>query len=72
MIQVYTAFIAFCVIALAADTFRYESSLYDFSNLISVSLTEKTYLKNLIERSYLELKEEAKDGQLSLFDFDKM
>ena len=72
MIQVYTAFIAFCVIALAADAFKYEGSLYEFSNLISLSLTEKVHLQDLIERSFLELKEESKDGQLSLFDFDKM
>ena len=72
MIQVYTAFIAFCVIALAADAFKYEGSLYEFSNLISLSLTEKVYLQDLIERSSLELMEEENDGQLCLFDFDKM
>ena len=72
MIQVYTAFIAFCGIALAADAFKYEGSLYEFSNLISLSLTEKVYLQDLIERSSLELMEEENDGQLCLFDFDKM
>ena len=60
------------MIALVADAFKYEGSLYDFSNLISVSLTEKAYLKDLIERSYLEVKEISKDGQLCLFDLDKM
>ena len=72
MIQIYTAFIAFCVIALVADAFKYEGSLYDFSNMISVSLTEKAYLRDLIERSYLEVKEIPEDGQLSLFNLDKM
>ena len=41
MIQIYTAFIAYCILALAADAISYKGSLYDFANMISVSLTEK-------------------------------
>ena len=50
MVQIYTAFTAYCVLALAADALKYKGSLYDFSNLVSVSLTEKVWLKDLITR----------------------
>ena len=72
MIQIYTAFIAYCVLALAADAISYKGSLYDFANMISVSLTEKVYIKDLIDR-YQEPNEEKEKSILpSLFDFDKM
>lgn len=72
MIQIYTAFIAYCVLALAADAISYKGSLYDFANMISVSLTEKVYIKELIDR-YQEPNEEKEKSILpSLFDFDKM
>ena len=48
MIQIYTAFIAYCILALAADAISYKGSLYDFANMISVSLTEKVYIKELM------------------------
>lgn len=72
MIQIYTAFIAYCILALAADAISYKGSLYDFANMISVSLTEKVYIKELIDR-YQEPNEEKEKSILpSLFDFDKM
>lgn len=36
--------------ALAANAVRYEGTLYEFSNIISVSMTEKIWLKKLMER----------------------
>lgn len=72
MIQIYTAFIAYCILALTADAISYKGSLYDFANMISVSLTEKVYIKDLIDR-YQEPNEEKEKSILpSLFDFDKM
>ena len=69
MIQIYTAFTAYCVLALVADAISYKGSLYDFANMISVSLTEKVYVRDLIVR-YQELNEEKGKTLLpSLFDF---
>lgn len=69
MIQIYTAFTAYCVLALVADAISYKGSLYDFANMISVSLTEKVYVRDLIVR-YQELNEEKGKPLLpSLFDF---
>ena len=72
MIQIYTAFTAYCILALVADAVSYKGSLYDFANMISVSLTEKVYIRDLIDR-YEGLNEENEKSLLpSLFDFDKM
>ena len=50
MIQVYVVYTAYCMLALAADSVGYGGSLYDFANLVSVSLTEQAALKELITR----------------------
>jgi hypothetical protein len=69
MIQIYTAFTAYCILALAADAMSYKGSLYDFANMISVSLTEKVYVRDLIDR-YQEMSEEKGNPILpTLFDF---
>lgn len=51
MIQVYTALIAYCMLALAADATGYKGTLYEFCNLMSVSLTEKVWLADLVLQS---------------------
>lgn len=58
--------------ALAADAISYKGSLYDFANMISVSLTEKVYIKDLIDRYQEPNQEKEKSILPSLFDFDKM
>lgn len=50
MMQIYTAFSAFCMLALAADAQNHKGSLYEFANMMSVSLTEKVYLHDLLKR----------------------
>lgn len=71
MIQIYTAVTSFCILALAADAARFEGSLYDFYNMVSVSLTEKVLLKDIIHR-YVKVTETGKDTDKtwpSFFDF---
>lgn len=60
MIQIYTAFTAYCLLALVAGAIGYKGSLYDFSNLVSVSLTERITIKELVTRS--EMAERKNDG----------
>lgn len=60
MIQIYTAVTSFCILALAADAAGFEGSLYDFYNMVSVSLTEKVLLKDIIHR-YVKVTETDKD-----------
>lgn len=69
MIQIYTAITAFCALALLADNAGFKGSLYEFANIISVSLTEKQWIGDLIKRYNKEEDGSAKKQELpSLFD----
>ena len=71
MMQIYTALTAFCLLALAGRAVGYKGSLYDFSNLVSVSLTERVPLKELVCR-YETVKKNVGDDEPawpSLFDY---
>lgn len=41
MIQIYVAFTTYCMLAMMADSLKYQGQLYEFENIMSVSLTEK-------------------------------
>lgn len=70
MMQIYTAYIAFCTLAIAADSCGFKGSLYEFSNMVSVSLTEKIMLVDLIKR-YHNINESTDETYYpSLFDSD--
>jgi hypothetical protein len=49
-IQIYTAFIAYCLIAIVADEIKFEGSLYELANILSVSSMEKILIQDLIKR----------------------
>ncbi len=70
MSQIYIALISFCLLALAADQVGHKGSIYEFSNIMSVSLTEKIMLKDLMDRYGNSPKEKEKIDYPSLFDFD--
>lgn len=71
MIQIYTALTTYCILALAADAVIYKGSLYEFSNLVSVSLTEKVWLRDLISRYEDTNNEEYDELWPSLFEGGK-
>lgn len=50
MTQIYVAFISYCLLAIAAEDINFKGSIYELANIISVSLTEKIMLKDLIMR----------------------
>ena len=50
IIQIYTAFTAYCLLALAAEEVKFNGSLYDFANLVSTCLTEKEWLDVIVKR----------------------
>lgn len=72
MIQIYTAYTAFCILALAADAAGFKGSLYEFSNIASVALTERIMLTDLLERYRMDKEKSDKTVQLTLFDFDNL
>jgi hypothetical protein len=63
------AFITFCVLALAADNFNFKGTLYEFSNLISVSLTEKIWIDDLLKRYEIGEQPIPEDTNQLEFDF---
>lgn len=71
-IQIYIAFTTFCVLAIAADSIGHMGSLYEFANMMSVSLTEKTYLPDLMKRYNLDQGKDEPIHTPSLFDFDNL
>ena len=50
IIQIYTAFTAYCLLALCAQQVSFKGSLYDFANLVSTCLTEKEWLDVIVKR----------------------
>ena len=50
IIQIYTAFTAYCLLAMSADEVKFKGSLYDFANLVSTCLTEKEWLDVIVKR----------------------
>lgn len=50
IIQIYTAFTAYCLLALSAEKVNFKGSLYDFANLVSTCLTEKEWLDEIVKR----------------------
>ena len=50
IIQIYTAFTAYCLLALSAEEVKFKGSLYDFANLVSTCLTENEWLDVIVKR----------------------
>jgi IS4 transposase len=67
-IQIYTAFIAYCLIAIVADEIKFEGSLYELANILSVSSMEKILIQDLIKRLDNAEVEPFDYGFPSLFD----
>jgi hypothetical protein len=61
MIQIYIAVTVFCALSLAVDDLKFEGSLYDFSRLLSTSLSEKVWLRDLARQFNLEEEHTDKD-----------
>lgn len=72
MTQIYTAYSTFCALALAADAIGHNGSLYEFSNIMSVSLTEKVMLGDLMKRYSKTPMKASEHPSPSLFDFDNL
>ena len=69
MTQIYIAFISYCILAIAADEVGFNGSIYEFANIISVSLTEKIILKDLIRRVQNTASSDSSDDLQKYLDF---
>lgn len=72
MTQIYTAYSTFCALVLAADAIGHNGSLYEFSNIMSVYLTEKVMLGDLMKRYSKAPMKASEHPSPSLFDFDNL
>lgn len=66
-IQIYTAIIAYCLLAISANAIKFNGSLYEFASIISVTLTEKAWLRDVLFRYETRYSLENYSSQLLLF-----
>lgn len=72
MIQIYVGYITYCMLALAADAQQFKGSLYELGCIMSVSLTERVHISDLLKRMGNPIGHYNDDIQGSLFDFDNL
>lgn len=68
-IQISTAIISYCLVAIVQHDMKLERSTYEVLQILSISLTDKTYLKELFDKTnYNDVKELNSSLLPGLFD----
>lgn len=69
-IQIYTAICAYCLVAIVQYDMKLDRSTYEILQILSISLTDKTHLRDLFDKTKFQNDKErfGPDGP-SLFDF---
>ena len=66
--QIYVAIITYCLVAIVQHDMRLERSTCEILQILSVSLTDKTPLKDLFNKTdYHDVKERIDNSELLLF-----
>ena len=66
--QIYVAIITYCLVAVIQHDMRLERSTYEVLQILSISLTDKTSLKDLFDKTdYHDVKEQIDNSELLLF-----
>ena len=66
--QIYVAIITYCLVAVVQHDMRLERSTYEVLQILSISLTDKTPLRNLFDKTdYNDVKEQIDNSELLLF-----
>ena len=66
--QIYVAIITYCLVAVVQHDMRLERSTYEVLQILSISLTDKTPLRNLFDKTdYNDVKEQIGNNELLLF-----
>ena len=69
-IQIYCAIITYCLVAIVQHDMQLERSVYEVLQILSISLTDKTHLVDLFDKSNIgQAKELKTSNEPSLFDF---
>ena len=70
-IQIYSAISAYCLVAIIQHDMRLERSTYEVLQILSISLTDKTPLRELFDKTIFNNdKERISSNELLLFNFD--
>ena len=68
-IQIYCAIITYCLVAIVQHDMQLERSVYEVLHILSISLTDKTHLVDLFDKSNIgQTKEIMTSNEPSLFD----
>ena len=66
--QIHVAFITYCLVAVVQHDMRLERSTYEVLQTLSISLTDKTPLTDLFDKTdYHDVKEQIDNSELLLF-----
>lgn len=67
-IQIYVAIITYCLVAIVQQDMQLERSTYEVLQILSISLTDKTNLRDLFNKTdYNDVKERIDNSELLLF-----
>ena len=68
-IQIYCAIITYCLVAIVQHDMRLERSVYEVLQILSISLTDKTPLRDLFDKpNFKNVNDLYGSSELSLFD----
>ncbi|MDH6355374.1 hypothetical protein M2132_001715 [Dysgonomonas sp. PH5-45] len=69
-IQIYAAICAYCLVAIIQHDMKLDRTTYEVLQILSISLTDKTHLKDLFNKTNFQYdKERCDSNEPSLFDF---
>ena len=69
-IQIYCAIITYCLVAIIQHDMRLERSVYEILQILGISLTDKTHLSDLFDKSnFKNVKDRYDSSEPNLFNF---
>jgi len=70
-IQIYCALITYCLVAIVQHDMQLDRSVYEVLQIVSISLTDKTHLRDLFDRSNFIIADNSANSPMqNLLDFD--
>ena len=69
-IQIYCAIITYCLVVIVKQDMKLERSVYEILQIIGISLTDKTHLRDLFDKTSINnVNERFGSSEPSLFNF---
>ena len=68
--QIYCAIITYCLVAIVQHDMKLERSIYEVLQILGISLTDKTHLSDLFDKSnFKNVKDRYDSSEPNLFNF---